>query len=245
VSGVHNRIVLKKLSVNRLGIEIKSEVLDENQQILTTLNSVHAGMGQFMFTPESGKQYKAQVAFQDGSTKQLSLPKVKTSGYVLSVYSQAATDTVLLRIMCSNDRLKQPISIVAQADGEVFYATDLSPNRPLNNLYVPLTQGVSGIVQFTLFSQGQALNERIAFIERGDNLNISLTNLKDSYKPRSEQNFNLSVLDNEGLPVSGNFSLAVIDESQVPVKEEQETTILSQLLLQSNLRGYIEQPNYY
>lgn len=245
VAGVPNRIGFKAIGLNGLGVEIKGEVLDENQQILTTFNSVHAGMGQFMFTPESGKQYKAQVVFQDGSTKQLSLPKVKTSGYVLSVYSQAATDTVLLRIMCSNDRLKQPISIVAQADGEVFYATDLSPNRPLNNLYVPLTQGVSGIVQFTLFSQGQALNERIAFIERSDNLNISLANLKDSYKPRSEQNFNLSVLDNEGLPVSGNFSLAVTDESQVPVKEEQETTILSQLLLQSNLRGYIEQPNYY
>lgn len=245
IAGVPNRIAFKAIGMNGLGIEIKGEVLDENQQILTAFSSVHAGMGQFMFTPEIGKQYKTRIVFPDSTTRQLSLPEVKTSGYVLSVYPQVATDTVLLRIMCSVDKLKQPISVVAQADGEVFFATDLSPNRPLNNLYVPLTQAVSGIIQFTLFSKGQALNERIAFIERADILKISLADLKGNYEPGSEQTLNLQVLDNEGLPVSGNFSLAVVDESQVPIKEEQETTILSQLLLQSNLRGYIEQPNYY
>lgn len=245
VADIPNRIAFKAIGINGLGIEIKGEIMDENQQILTAFNSVHVGMGQFTIIPESGKRYKAQVNFADGSTKQFLLPEVKPSGYVLSVYPQAAADTVLLRIMCSNDRLKQPISIVAQADGEVFYAVDLSLNRPVNNLYVPLEQNITGIVQFTLFSKGQALNERIAFIEQPDTLQISLIDLKDTYSPKSEQKLSLKVTEGKGTPVAGNFSIAVIDENQVPVKEDQETSIFSQLLLQSSLKGYIERPNYY
>jgi hypothetical protein len=244
VAGIPNRVAFKAIGMNGLGVAVKGEIMDENQQILTAFNSVHVGMGQFTITPESGKKYTAQVSFPDGSTIQYLLPEVKTSGYVLSVYPQAAADTVRLRIMCSNDKLKQPISIVAQIDGEVFYAADLSPNRPVNNLYVPLAQNISGIVQFTLFSKGQAVNERIAFVEQPDTLQISLIDLKPTYSPRSEHRLTLNVSD-KGTPILGNFSLAVVDEGQVPIKEEQETTIFSQLLLQSNLKGYIEKPNYY
>lgn len=245
VGNLPNRIAFKAIGMDRLGVEVKGEILDENQQVLVAFNSVHAGMGQFTFTPENGKKYEAKVTFSDGSLKQFFLPEVKDSGYVLSVYPQATADTTLLRILCSTDKLKQPISIIAQVDGEIFYAADIIPNRPLSNLYVPLTQNISGIIQFTLFNQGQALNERIAFIEQPDTLRISLTDLKDAYSPRSEQGINLRVSDSKGTPVAGNFSIAVIDENQVPIKEEQETSIFSQLLLQSSLKGYIEKPNYY
>src|SRR6202034_3243781 len=47
------------------------------------------------------------------------------------------------------------------------------------------------------------------------------------------------------LPVTGNFSVAVINENRVGVDENDESTILNNLLLTSDLKGYIEQPNYY
>src|SRR5690606_36406300 len=43
----------------------------------------------------------------------------------------------------------------------------------------------------------------------------------------------------------GSFSMSVVDESKVPVDESAENSIFTQLLLKSDLRGYIEQPNYY
>jgi hypothetical protein len=45
--------------------------------------------------------------------------------------------------------------------------------------------------------------------------------------------------------VRGHFSVSVIDESQIPVDENAESTILTSLLLTSDLKGYVEQPNYY
>ncbi len=45
--------------------------------------------------------------------------------------------------------------------------------------------------------------------------------------------------------LAGDFSISVTDEQKVPVNEDTETTIFSSLLLSSDLKGYIEKPNYY
>jgi hypothetical protein len=50
---------------------------------------------------------------------------------------------------------------------------------------------------------------------------------------------------NKALPVAGTFSVSVIDETKVPFDDDAETTILTSTLLTSDLKGYIEKPNYY
>jgi hypothetical protein len=50
---------------------------------------------------------------------------------------------------------------------------------------------------------------------------------------------------NKAVPAEGNFSVSVVDETTVSFDEEADNTILSHLLLTSDLKGYIEKPNYY
>ncbi|MCL8000661.1 carboxypeptidase-like regulatory domain-containing protein, partial [Brucella sp. 21LCYQ03] len=45
--------------------------------------------------------------------------------------------------------------------------------------------------------------------------------------------------------VSGSFSVTVTDEAKVPYDDNQELSILSNLLLVSDLHGFVEKPNYY
>src|SRR5262249_13203962 len=45
--------------------------------------------------------------------------------------------------------------------------------------------------------------------------------------------------------VAGNFSVSVINEDLLKPDENNEKTILTDLLLCSGLTGYVEQPNYY
>src|SRR6185312_10503255 len=40
-------------------------------------------------------------------------------------------------------------------------------------------------------------------------------------------------------------SVSVTDESKVPASDLNENTILTNLLLTSDLKGYVEKPNYY
>jgi hypothetical protein len=45
--------------------------------------------------------------------------------------------------------------------------------------------------------------------------------------------------------VTGTFAIAVTNERKSPVDENSESTICNNLLLTSDLKGYVEQPNYY
>jgi hypothetical protein len=51
--------------------------------------------------------------------------------------------------------------------------------------------------------------------------------------------------DGDPSAATGSFSVSVINESLTPINKNKESTILNNLLLTSDLKGYIEQPNYY
>jgi hypothetical protein len=53
----------------------------------------------------------------------------------------------------------------------------------------------------------------------------------------------VSNFKNQG--VVGSFSMSVVNQNKVNLVEEDEITIVSNLLLTADLRGYIEHPNYY
>jgi TonB-dependent SusC/RagA subfamily outer membrane receptor len=55
----------------------------------------------------------------------------------------------------------------------------------------------------------------------------------------------ISVKDPNGKPIVGSFSLSVIDENLVNTEEEKLHTIFTDLLLVSDIKGHIENPNYY
>ncbi|MBS1504123.1 MAG: TonB-dependent receptor plug domain-containing protein, partial [Bacteroidetes bacterium] len=87
-------------------------------------------------------------------------------------------------------------------------------------------------------------SERLVFLKNKDLLNLDVSSDKAVYKKRGRVQLKLNATE-KGMGADGHFSVAVIDESKVPFDENKETTILSYLLLSSQLRGYIEQPNYY
>ena len=110
---------------------------------------------------------------------------------------------------------------------------------------IPKSKFPTGIVQFSLLTaEGDPISERLVFIQHNDLLNVALNTDRTTYPTRSKVKMTLMVKNKE-VPVTGTFSLAVIDETKVPFSEDAETTILSSLLLSSDLKGYIEKPNYY
>lgn len=74
---------------------------------------------------------------------------------------------------------------------------------------------------------------------------LALKTEKPVYKSKEHVQLQLDVKDSGDLPVAANFSIAVIDENKTPVDENAESTIFSNILITSDLKGYIEKPNYY
>lgn len=248
VAGISNQLAFKAVKTNGLGADVTGTLLNENNETLTTLKSSFAGIGSFYFTPEFGKSYKIRFTTKDGLTKTINIPNALESAITLQVANNTA-DLINLRIVTNQQFLEKNLgkqfNLVAQNSNSVCYAATVNLKSQLINVKIPKENFPSGIAQLTLFNENNSpISERLVFILKKDELNLSLKADLPIYKPRQKVKLTLNAKSNEK-PAIGEFSIAVIDEQKVPNDENNETSILSSLLLTSDLQGYIEKPNYY
>jgi hypothetical protein len=249
VSGINSKVAFKAVGADGLGADIKGTITDGQNNTITNFTSTHLGMGEFDIQPQDGKLYKAHIIYADGSENTVDLPKAADKGYVLGI-DNSDPDEIHIKISASQALLLEnpgdTLSLVAQSGGEVFYAAKSKPGGKSFIASVAKSRFPSGIVQFTLFSsKGEPLNERLIFIQNPDLIKLDISTPKTTYATQEKVKISLHAKTSELKPDIGSFSAAVIDETKVPVDEVNETSILSDLLLTSDLRGYIEKPNYY
>ncbi|MFD1258480.1 TonB-dependent receptor plug domain-containing protein [Mucilaginibacter terrae] len=246
VNGIRSRMAFKAVGPNGLGVDIKGVITDNENHELAQLSTKHLGMGVFAITPEMGKTYQAKITYPDGSQNIIALPKASEQGFVLTV-NNADTANVTIRINGSSALSNQKAYVVAQSAGAIVYVAKNTAGSTSFSATIPKSKFPSGIAQFTLFSAtGEPLNERIAFIQRSaDILNLNVSANQTTSATRQKVKVSLNARNSSGKPVIGTFSASVIDESKVQTDEDAETTILSHILLTADLKGYIEQPNYY
>ncbi|MGZ3928098.1 MAG: hypothetical protein ACXVJG_14180, partial [Mucilaginibacter sp.] len=246
VTALVSKVAFKAIGTNGLGVNVKGVVVDNTNNQVATFVSTHLGMGSFYLQPEEGKTYKAKVTFADGTQNTFDLPAAVSKGIVLAV--KDTLNKISLEIRSNKayfqENLNKDINLVIYAGGLVSSVNTKLDSRRLS-MNIPNTQFPSGIVQITLFSQsGEPLSERMLFLQNPDLVNLTVNSNKTSYNKREKVQINVNAKD-KGLNTEGHFSVSVIDESKVPFDENNETTILTYLLLTSDLKGYIEQPNYY
>jgi hypothetical protein len=245
VNSISSTIAFKAIGVDGLGLAIKGTITDEAGKKVADISTLHAGMGSFMLKPLVGKTYTANITFPDGTNKAIPLPKAKDEGLVLSI-NQNSKDSVLIKINASKSLLQSSVGLIAHTNGETVFASTVKLSGAVTSIWLDRKTFPTGIAQFTVFnSNNEPINERIAFIRSNDLLSLDLKTVKTTYSSKEQIKVDLTANDGKGKPSTGNFSVAVIDESKVPVDENSESTIFSNLLLTSDLKGYVEKPNYY
>jgi hypothetical protein len=245
LNGVSNKIAFKAIGTNGLGLNIKGVITNSKGAEVAKLGTPHLGMGVFELTPQANETYRAEVVFPDGSKSSISLPAAVNNGYVLKI-SESGPDNIRLTIAAAKGTTGQ-CYLVGQTGGKVYYSAKSISSNNVFSAVVPKLKFPSGITQFTLFSaSGEPLNERLVFIKNPED-ELKLTVLADDkkYSPRQAVRLNINAADNGGGPAESNLSVSVIDESKVPVDENLENNIMANLLLTSDIKGYVEQPAYY
>lgn len=248
LAGMQTKVAFKAIKPNGLGIDIKGAVMDNNGTVVAEFASSHLGMGVFDFTPEAGKTYTSKISCADGSVISPALPKVQTGGIILSLDN---TDPATLGFKLKADapflqKYKgQMFFILAKSTGVICFAATTQLTDLVYGATIPKSKFPTGILQVTLFTaDGHPVSERIAFIHHANSLNLAISADKPSYTTRQKVKLNISAQNNYR-PDEGNFSITVVDDTKVPYDENAETTILTNLLLTSDIKGYIEKPNYY
>lgn len=248
ISGVATRVGFKAISPSGLGVDLKGTITDNSGTVLTSFESSHLGMGAFFLSAEENKTYKANITFKDGSVKSFDLPKAIASGVTLQINN---TDPLAFNLkIVANDSYfatnsNKTLFLIGTQSGVIYYAAKTKLSTQATVTKIPKDKFPAGIVQLTLFSEtGDPVSERLVFNPANSNITVSLKTDLPAYKPK--QKVKLMVTAKNGtLPLEGEYSISVTDLQKVPVDEDSEITILSSLLLTSDLKGYIEKPNYY
>ena len=239
-------IAFKAINSKGYGIAVSGKIKNKNNEEVSTFETSHKGMGVFTLTPETGGEYQAVVEFAGGKQKVFKLPTVKAQGSVLQVINKPSADSLRVYVLFSEGLVTGKVyKLVGIQQGEMKFSVMLQASKQRFSMYIPKEIFNTGIVHLTLFNEeNEPLNERLAFIHRKDFLNVQLEQQKQTVSTRDSVPFTLKVNTSKGTPSRVFFSLAVTDNAQVKQNED-AGNILSEVFLESELKGYIEDPGAY
>jgi len=157
-------------------------------------------------------------------------------------------DSIFVQIDKSEDFTTQSLGLTVNCRGKgyLFQAIKMSSKEPFR-LKLPKASLPSGVNQITLYnSNGEIISERLVFIKHPDELTFSIlaAPINKGYQPFEPIDLQFQLKDASGTPVETNFSLAVRDESTENFTPD-AGTIRTNLLLSSDLKGFVENPSYY
>ncbi|MGZ4008524.1 MAG: TonB-dependent receptor [Mucilaginibacter sp.] len=248
VMGINSKIAFKLIGSNGLGLDARGSVTDNLGNVVTQFASTHLGMGYFYLKPEEGKTYMANITFADGSKNTIDLPVPQANGIVLTINNDsipnAAVSIAANNVYFSENKGKAYSLLIYS--GGIATTVTCKLDSPVIKMDIIKRHLHTGVARVTLFSPaGEPLSERLLFIQNYDQLNLHVGSDKTTYSAREKVTIKVNAKTRADSSVIGHFSVAVIDESKVPVDEAAENTILTDLLLTSDLKGTVEQPNYY
>ncbi|RZJ75535.1 MAG: TonB-dependent receptor, partial [Flavobacterium sp.] len=240
------KVAVKAVNGNGLGEAINGTVIDNEGVEILTFETALLGMSSFAINPMAGKTYTAKIKFRDGSEQTIALPKAANGGYVLSANNIDSTK-MTVKVMLSADLLnKGELNLLLQHNGQVLFTAKVPTTKQIANIVVPKTSFPSGIATLTLFNQQNIpVAERLTFINNiSDKIELIAQDLKQSYEKKGAVNATIIATSNNK-PIQGSFSVSVTNTTVVKPDLENESNILTSLLLTSDLVGYVEKPNRY
>ena len=249
IASVRGRVAFKALNSDGLGEDISGFLEDNDGVKITNFKSQHLGMGVFSFTPIGEKTYQAVISFKDGSEKKFKLANIKSEGLVLSINSNFG-DSIAVKIASNlafaEKNIDKIYTVIAQSSGNIVY-TAKSKLIGLNFVAkLPKSRFRDGITQFTLLDENMLpIAERLMFTMPKNILTLEINPDKSENFQRGKTKLYIKATDPNGKSVFGSYSISVTDETKVPENDDEEKTIFNHLLLSSDLKGYIENPNYY
>ena len=238
-SGCVSRVAFKALSPDGLGTDVQGFVVNQRGDTVTTLRSVHRGMGFFNLEPVSGDSYTAVCRNHEGMELRFPLPPADPSAVSLRV--DVRKDDFLVRLNSGVSPSPGHSLRVEYRDSILLHAA-FSGSRPLRLPRSPLPPGVLRFV--LLDGSGVPISGRTAFNQSPSvRADVDFSARLKEEKGRSFWDVSLGLRDSSGEPLGGTLSVSVTDDRYA--LQDTTVNILSSFLLSSDLQGYVEAPSFY
>jgi uncharacterized protein YfaS (alpha-2-macroglobulin family) len=242
VAGLQSRVAFVALDENGEPARVAGTITDNRGRKLAEFRSYHHGMGAFYFTPEKGKTYTAKLNTPKGIARKFELPEAINNGLVVNVNPQV-NEKLGIELHASK---KQNLSLIVQVRGKIYHSASIEAKAGRNTHLIPLKGMPIGVAQITIFDESNVpVIERMAFVNKHQQMQVEITSNKEEYLPREKVEMTIQAKDFMGNPISGDLSMAVVDDKLLTMNNDKSGHILSKMLLEADLKGEIDEPNFY
>ena len=238
IIGLPCRVAFKITGRDGFGMDVSLKIPGIGDSVYT----VHDGMGSFIFTP--GESETIRFATYGRNRLIFNMPKAVESGY--SMISDMRSDSLLeVNIWRTPDRVGEQTALAVTCRGEVVYYKEI---KDLENSYLKIdcSNWPIGVCRMTLFNKdGMILSSRSIFHNNTELLSPALTVNTDSLSniQFGREVLELKLTDESGNPLRDSFCLSVRDARDYGTGRTEN--LQTNLLLSSDLRGYIHDPAWY
>lgn len=249
VDNVTSVIAFKALDAHGNGYDVTGEIYSSTDEKVTTFKSTHKGMGAFLLQPVTGSSYYAVVKTQNGEKVRFEIPRSFSTGVVLTVSRNQTgklslkfkTNTATLPLFLDHD-----LSLTVTARGLIFKKYSFRMKSLHSFLNIPVDDLPDGIVMLTLTGiDNMSLCERLVYLQNSKDARINLETDKKVYSRRDSVGVKISMTVNSSIPQYAFLSLSAADNIFTDNSSRSPSTISSWFLLESDVRGLVEEPSYY
>lgn len=235
VPGASCKVAFKAVNNRGAGVGIHGTVVDSSGQELTKFESLHAGMGFFTFVPRTGEEYSVVCMDDNGKQETFRLPDMVAQAKVLNISYPDKNAFIVSALNC--DTLGN-YNIIIHQGGIPLYTHTLDKGI----LRLDKSDFPNGIVQVILLDKSNnLLSERMLFIRNNQNRDVKVSSDKPVYGSREKVSIDVAI-EGYNFP-EGNYAVSVTDDKSIMA--DTVYSIESGLLLNSELKGGIEDPEYY
>lgn len=236
-------VAFKALGPDGLSRDISGVLIDSKGDTLSNFRSEHKGMG--VFTVSNAKldnPLHVVATSSDGITKSFDLPKVESNGFAIRMNHH---NDILNYEVLKTETTEWPekMFLIGHTRGSITLMLEINPKKVYGRISDTLF--MAGISHFMLVDKnGNILSERLIFIPDREEPQWHIQSDKPKYGEREKVTLNISIKDSNGNPVKGSFSASITDHRKIHL-DSLADNIKSNLLLTSDLQGYVEEPGYY
>ena len=248
--GVEQRIAFKLTDGRGNGTTDTLNIFDTDGNLVATSQAEHEGMGLFT-VPSSFSEGYATIA-GEGLTKQQREKKYDLPSPIALFALQAAhcNEGVLVDISTANPQAAQKLLGLAVINREkTCYFDTLTVGREGVELLIPQKALRGGVSRIELFdTEGRCMASRMIWTQpmaaESRLVKAYIRQNKAAYGPLTPAALDIQLADAQQRPVSTTFSIAVRDQAS-NLTDTEDGGIEADLLLSSELKGYIHRPDLY
>ncbi|MBS1509525.1 MAG: TonB-dependent receptor plug domain-containing protein [Bacteroidetes bacterium] len=241
INGITSDIAFKALNENGKAADVKGLIKDSKGNVITAFESYHMGMGKFMFTPEAGVAYKAIITSPAHITQEYALPVAADNGVVMHITKANKKITITLNAVTETEAV-----LKVSTKSIVYHTQNIDLEKGINTVTIDENIFPEGIAVFSLYKTNETpIAERLVFLNEDKQLHVIISTDKQKYQPREKVLLTIKTTDENGKAIPSNFSLAVVDDKLWTFADDKQDHILSWLMLSSELKGTVEEPQFY